>query len=303
MTNPIYTWQQITHFVLGQGSQDIPGLSNLINLARKKGLGAPISYQKTEYQQSDLRILSPIIKWWQYLTNISLVDFGDKANTQAIQSNLMDSVLNNQSLTVYSIFCPSYKKGLGALGYTGITGKHTRQLLQQLIEFIYHSNSLGVSTQGIVYFSDLLLENYPLLQTTSYQDDLQKNYQDFSKIIAVQDPNSYIQVHLLSEIPELKVNIGEEGIVQGPLNVPEEVKNIVLARNKIFYKTTLGWTDAQVETRTEVLARCYAYMGEIFRQVHPKGIMFWVESAYERGKMYCGIHPQPIPIIYPIKYD
>jgi len=64
----------------------------------------------------------------------------------------------------------------------------------------------------------------------------------------------------------------------------------------------LGWEDSLVVDRTKTLARCYSYMGDVFRKKYPDGIMFWVESAYERGKMYSGMNLHyPIPIIYPLK--
>lgn len=298
------TWIETSKLVLNESLVSEDGLSGLITKARQRGIGKPITFQKTEYSENDFQKISVLIKWWNLLNTKTLVEFRDKATNETIQNIIIDTILEKKPLTIYSIFCPSYKKGIGAIGYTGVIGNHTKQLIKEIASFIYQSREIGINTKGLVYFSNLLLENLDLLKNTEYKSDLENNFEFFKHEFKLNDPENLINVELLSGVEVFNSQIGEKGITDGNIAIPDEIYDLVLNRNKIFYKNNLGWNDQQVEVRTKILARSYAFMGSNLNKIFPNGIMFWVESAYERGRMYNGMDQNnPLAIIYPIKND
>jgi len=305
MKNKILSWKELVKYLrIFPSAREIKDISSLITQCRLNGVGAPVSYQKTKYSDRDLKLIKKIIRWWVFLAQKSNEEFRDKYTSREIAKCIIHSIILNKPLIVYSIFCPSYRKGIGAVGYTGVVGDYTQKMIIKYIDFIYGSNQLGMDTRGKVYFSDLLLENYQKLKNTTYEKDLRANYIHFRKLFRERDYKKLISVSLLSRITYFRKNIGKEGIVRGPLNIPPKIFNIVRERNSIFYKKVLGWSEKQVIERTKILARCYSFMGGYFRKKFPYGIMYWVESAYERGKMYHGDNQKlPIPIIYPRKND
>ena len=278
-------------------------LSSLITQARQFGLGRPVSFQKTEYTDSDLNKLKILISWWQLLNKISIPEWRDTLTTRKIQRIICSSLVDNRPLTFYAIFCPSYKKGIGVSGYTGKIGNHTKSYIRKYSNFVTETQKIGFMTNAVAYFSDLLLENFEKLIGTDYKKDLRNNFLSFKKEFSVASKRK-IETRLLSEIDAFKSTIGEQGTLDGKINIPKKFFNIVMERNKVFYLNELGWSVQTVKERTEILARCYSKMGEVFREIYPNGVMFWVESAYERGSMYSGVQQDnPIPIIYPTKNE
>ncbi len=298
----VFNWKEIVELCLSNSSSvSIPGISQLVNAARQRKIGTPISYQKTNYSKFDIDILCKLLKWWKFLNETSSLEFRDKSTSRKIQQTIIDVVLSGYPLLIYSVFCPSYKKGIGEIGYTGSTGNHTKKMVAEMSTFVHTSNEI-IPTQGIVYFSDLLLENYNLLKNTAYHSDLTNNYSDFQQVFKLQDPQGAIETKLLSEIQVFADEIGESGLTADNSPIPADTYRTVYLRNLVFYRENLGWSEDQVATRTKTLAASYAFMGNIFRFLHKSGLMYWTESAYERGPMYNGMDQlNPLPIIYPIK--
>lgn len=277
-------------------------LSSLITYSRQLGLGEPITFQKTSYSQKDLEHLRILLSWWNLVNLISNKEWRDKITARIIQRNAILSLIENKPLEIYSIFCPSYKKGNGEYGYMGVIGNHTKAYIHKLSGFVKLSKELGLSIHATAYFSDLLLENYECIQGTTYKEDLKTNYLSFKREFL--DVGNFVETKLLSSINELSKGIGEKGIRKGVINIPIEIFEKILERNKVFYINGLGWTNSMVKERTDILISSYSLMGLVFRKMYPNGIMFWVESAYERGVMYNGYDQDaPIPTIYPIKDD
>jgi hypothetical protein len=170
-----------------------------------------------------------------------------------------------------------------------------------MAEFVNNSKEFGLKVHATAYFSDLLLESYNRLLGTEYKNDLKSNFLDFKGQFDAAS-NSEVDVKLLSSIPEIALKVGEKGIGTGELTIPTDVFDRIYKRNLVFYETVLGWNTEQVKLRTDILARSYSLMGDVFREMYPNGIMFWTESAYERGVMYSGMNLEdPLPIIYPNK--
>lgn len=306
MKDKIFAWHELVEYlgVFLSSKKQIKDLSSLVTICRLSGIGIPISYQKTKYSKKDISILRKVFRWWSFLAQESNEEFRDQYTTKVLAKALIRSINKKESLIIYSVFCPSYKKGVGAVGYTGILGSHTQKTINKLVNFVYKSNQAGVETKGLVYFSDLLLENYNRLKKTDFKKDLLNNYDQFRKMFFKLDFRKLITVKLLSDVPPFKEYIGGKGIEKGIIDVPAEIINLVKERNNVFYKGILGWSEKQVEERTKILLRCYSFMGDYFRKNLPDGIMYWAESAYERGRIYHGMKQElPIPIIYPKKDD
>ncbi|MCJ7805297.1 hypothetical protein MUP46_01500 [Patescibacteria group bacterium] len=298
----IFTWKEIVELLTGNGhAVSCADMSSLITYSRQRGIGTAISYQKTSYSEEGLKNLKRLVRWWIYLDDFTIPEWRNAIITKKIQKIVVGSLKNNLPLTLYAVFCPSYKKGVGVSGYTGKLGMHTKRYIQKMSEFVLSTEDAGLKVKGTAFFSDLLLENYKRLVGTNYKKDLASNFREFKKDIK-KNSKGKIKSALLSSIMALKRDVGEKGIKTGPLGISGELFNTVFKRNRVFYTNQLGWSEPMVKERTEVLARSYAKLGEYFRKKYPEGIMFWVESAYERGAMYSGNNQQdPIPIIYPKK--
>jgi hypothetical protein len=298
-----FTWAQLMSYVQSDfRALNFRDIASLLTYARQSGIGKAISFQKTSYSNADLIKAKRLIYWWKILNENSAYEWRDKRISEKIQKVLTNSVATNVPFDLFAVFCPSYRTGHGVYGYTGLSGDHTRTLIHEMSKLVKKTNEVGIMVNATAYFSDLLLENYQYLKGTNYKIDLAKNYKDFKTRI-VDESDGLIKVSKLSSRKELRLTIGEAGITCGKLNVPANIYQRVLKRNNTFYKKHLGWNKSQVENRTEILARCYSYMGRFFKRMHPNGIMYWVESAYERGAMYSGLEQQnPLPIIYPKKH-
>lgn len=305
MNTYAFTWHEVvTHTHPELHGIFSPDLSSLITKARQYGIGRALSFQKAQYSDADFSKIHILINWWNFLNSETSHEFRDKETTDKIQDTILYLVTHDYPLSVYAVYCPSYKTGDGVSGYNGAIGTYTQRMIRRMSDFVYGSQTAGIKTLGIAYFSDLLLENYEALRGTSYKTDLTENYEDFRSTFARYDPHKIIATTLLSNIPSLKNRIGEKGITDGDIPVPLSVMNVVLKRNEVFYKNVLGWEDEEIRLRTETLGRCYSCMGDTFRQLYNHGIMFWTESAYERGRMYSGMRQNnPLPIIYPPKID
>jgi hypothetical protein len=285
-------------------SSQMSELSSLVTMAKKYGIGNPVTFQKTVYTDDDISKIEKLFSWWKFLFSNSMIEYRDRHSLSSIQKVLCSCVSKNVKLTIYAVYCPSYKKGLGEVGYTGVVGKHTNKLIREMVNFVYNSKGSGIDTCGEAFFSDLLLENFDKLKGTQYKEDLMLNYEDFKKIFRDNDQEGLISVKLLSEVGDLRSGLGEVGIQSSLKVVPDDIFELVNKRNEVFYMVNLGWTKDVVLMRSRVLSSSYAYMGREFRTLYPNGLMFWTESAYERGRLYHGLDvANPLPIIYPPKSE
>ena len=297
------TWQQLVFLVspdlLPMKLKDI---SSVVTFSRLNGIGRPLTYQKTIYDERDLKTLRTIFEWWVIINKFAIPEYRNSETTESLVKRVCTAILQSKKLAVYAVFCPSYKTGKGAYGYTGIIGNHTKKYIKKFCNFISESKKAGLQIHAVAYFSDLLLENFERLRGTNYKKDLKKNFKSFLEEFGKLQQHGEIEVKKLSGISEAKSQIGEKGITQGELGIHERLFSRVYKRNIAFYHHELGWTKGMVKKRTEILARSYSCLGQILKMKHPNGVMVFVESAYERGDMFSGdSNTDPIPIIYPRK--
>lgn len=302
MCNRVFTWQQLAASIFTPeevASQKC--LSSLITYCRSLGLGEAISFQKTSFNEIEISKIQKAMKWWQLVNRISNAEFRDEDTCVVLQKNIIHQIINDQPVLFYAVYCPSYKKGINSYGYTGKVGQHTKRSIKIFSNFVIETEKIGIKTDAVAYFSNLILENYDKLIGTSFKDDLASNYTNFQLEFASCSQGK-IKTALLSSLESIRRTIGEKGLRKGEIGVPHSIYRSVFNRNKVFYTDKLGWTADMVKERTDVLFRSYAMMGKIFHTLYPYGIMFWTENAYERGAMYQGVSKKCIvPIIYPKK--
>lgn len=293
----IINWKTAVNIVMGNDTYvSQKNLSSLVTYARKFGIGKEITFQKTEYQDIDLDNLKKLIRWWCYLNKVTYQELRDNITSFKIQKIISKAIANNNKIILYAIFCPSYIKGEGEIGYTGKTGENTKKKILNLERFVSKSINLGLKVSVNVYFSDIMLENYEKLKGTDYRVKLNKNFDDFKSYFSSNKFNFY----KLSDFKQLNKSIGETGILSGKLHISKKIYIKLLNRNRVFYKNILGWKEKEITKRTKILIRSYQLLGLYFRKKYPEAIMYWVESSHERGIMYSiPILNNPIPIIYP----
>ncbi|MFA5173090.1 MAG: hypothetical protein WC435_01645 [Candidatus Paceibacterota bacterium] len=297
----IFSWKEI---VVRNLSKDCLSYnkdwSSVITYARQFGIGKYFSFQKTEYSKDDLNNISKILNLWVFLGLFSNIEFRNKDTTKELLKYFILSIKNDEPIKIYGIFCPSYKEGKGKIGYKGCLGQKTEYSIGLMCNFINNLNKLGIKTDAYAYFSDLLLENYEKLIGTNYKKDIKNNFLEFKN--KFKDFSILIHVKKLSDIRKLKYILGEKGFCSKKSNQYGKLFKIIQQRNSVFYKNKLGWNDKDVLERTKILLDSYDVIGKLFKKKFPNGIMFWTESAYERGIMYnTSLKKNIIPIIYPKK--
>lgn len=301
MKETVLTWKECYSVIRQDLVSDSKDVSVLINMSRQNGIGVPVSFQKTRYNENDLKKLTIIVNWWAYLNENSNVEWRDGKTTKLILDRVIKSVLTGKQIVIFAIFCPSYKVGENVFGYEMVIGSHSKKLIRSFSDFIINSEKCGINIKGMVYFSDIMLENFPKLKGTSYREDLESCYKSFGEEFERICPGKIV-INKLSSVEECSNEIGEEGINTG-LNIDKKIFGRILLRNAVFYKEKMKWDDDSIYKRTVDLVCGYLKLSDIFSKKFPDGIMYWVESAYERGLVYGVNEDSIIPIIFPKKNE
>lgn len=292
-----FTSRQLLNYY-NESSLSLKGLSSLITLGKKYGLGKPVTYQITSYTDEELMLLKKAIDWWKLINEYSNNEWRTKEIETVLQEKIFESLKNGTEISYYGIFCPSYKKDKNSIGYTGKVGDFTKKMAASFSSLIEKTSSLGIKSSGNVYFCNLVLENYQKLITRdkNYRNDLESNFNDFSNLFI--KPN--IKVIKMSDIRELNSLLGESGPHE-LFKTKEEIANRIYLRNRIFYLEQLAWNDNQIRDRTDTLISAYLIMSRFFKKTLPDAIMVWCESSFERGLVYQTNPSEFIPVIYPKK--
>jgi hypothetical protein len=298
----VLTWKQLLDIIMPGLSHPPKNISGLITRAKNKGIGKQITVQKTEYSDSDLKKMNKLMRWWVFLDSFSNSDCRIDLTAQAIQDRVIDSVNDNKPITIFSVFCPSYKMGIGVYGYNGTIGERTRYFINAVSEFVLKSEEIGIMIDAHVYFSDLILENLDKLKGhDGYKNDLKNNYLAFCEEFSCRSSGK-IKTYLLSDVPECRQEIGELGVISN-IHLPNNISRQILDRNTVFYRSRLGWSDQQIKERTDIIIGSYIQLAKIFKSKIPEGIILWTESALERGLIYESLTQYYFPVIYPRSPD
>jgi hypothetical protein len=269
-----------------------PEISSLIELLRRGGIGHSLSRQKFELTEAEQETIHRAILLWTHLNPLIEITAMNKGSLRNLLQQLATSILGNTAIAVVSIFCPSYKLGSGAIGYNDSIGSTTKSNIARLCQIEALFFDYGIACAITIYFSDLLLENYPLLLGTAYREDLAQNYQD---LVCSTSP---WKVQLLSALGGLVTSVGEQGATSPQPTINPDAFAIVLDRNKAFYQDKLGWSETQTTQRTRDLALNYPYLADEINAAHPTGLYYWSESAWERSLLMPNL---ALPIVFPHK--
>jgi len=242
-----------------------------------------------EYTNFNLKIM----EWFNKVHKIEIIGWRNKKVTQKI----CDILLNNTEIEFYSLFCPSYKKGIGEVGFriddVGDTTKNGIEKLKKLNDI---TNECGFKTKKPkAIFFDVALEQ---ANKTKYMiEDLKLNIENFKKYIT---PD--IEYAKLSDIfPEIVDIIGYEGVIIDPLPVNDEIFYRVLERGRKFYEL-FGWTEEQIIHRTKIIVSSESIIGSMIRHRNPNSIMLYTPTMLERAQIYSGKKQEdPLAIIIPKK--
>lgn len=242
--------------------------------------------------------LERIFRWFRFLQSKEIVGWRPKAMTKKIVGLLKNNSPKNK-LTLYTLFCPSYKKGKGAFGFrTDDVGKTTLAGIENLKNFHKQTKELGFEIENpLAIFFDLAVEEYDRVMSNNALGDIEENIKNFKHRLP-----SHFRFIKLSDYGILKREIGYQGIQLNKLPIPEKTLERIIERGHKFYKH-FGWTVEQVRERSLTIACSEALVGEFLRQEFPRGIMIYTPTMLERGAVYSGMkfNSDPLPIIFPKK--
>lgn len=240
-----------------------------------------------------------ILDWFSYIQTIETVGWRPKLVTQKL-ARIVSNASKQKPIEFYALFCPSYKKGVGAHGFrTDDVGNTSLRGIKILKEVVEKTRSMGISCEmPKAIFFDIAIEQPE--KTIREIPDLKINIENFKKHI----PKG-MNFKLLSELfPLLFDTIGYQGIKIIPLPVSKNIMNRVIERGSKFYKL-FGWTKKQIKERSEIIASSEALVGNTLRYAMPDSIMIYTATMLERAQIYSGqkFETDPLPIIFPEHYD
>jgi len=258
----------------------------------------------SKMQYDDLKIVAEtvgknkkVLDWFSYLQSIEIIGWRPKLVTQKLARILANSDKKNP-IEFYALFCPSYKKGNGVHGFrTDDVGNTSQWGVKSLHDISQKTKELGFyCKKPRAIFFDVAVEQPE--KTIAEIKDLKINIENLRKYI----PDN-MSFELLSEIfPFLFDVIGYKGIKINPLPISQKTFERIIERGKKFYKL-FGWTNKQIEERSEVIASSEALVGNTIRYLLPNSIMTYTPTMLERAQVYSGhkFESDPLPIIFPKK--
>lgn len=241
------------------------------------------------YTDFDLKIMT----WFRFIQNYEIIGWRNKLVTKKICNILK----KGQKLHFYSLFCPSYLKGNGAVGFRkDDVGNTTKNGILKLKEIVDETRKIGfLCDNPEAIFFDLALEQPD--KTTKMIDDLYINIENFKKYIP-KDMEFYM---LSQKFPELKDIIGYFGIELSPLPVDDIILNRIIERGSKFYEL-FGWNKEMIIKRSKTIASSEAIVGTFIRYRMADAIMVYTPTMLERAQIYSGKKQNdPLPIIIPKK--
>lgn len=234
-----------------------------------------------------------ILKWFRYLQSFEVTGWRNKLVTKKICQIL----LSGKSIQFYSLFCPSYLKGKGAVGFRiDDVGNTTKNGINKLREITNVTANMGFECNlPEAIFFDIALEQPE--KTVDMLKDLEKNIVNFKNCI----PKDMKFCLLSEKYPELMDIVGYRGIIVDPLPVSELIFNRIVERGAKFYEL-FGWNMEEIKQRSKVIASSEAIVGVFLRNNMKNSIMVYTPTMLERAQVYSGQHQgEPLAIIIPRK--
>lgn len=242
-----------------------------------------------------------IFDWFRFLQKFEIVGWRPKPITRQI-IKILSANSETHPVLFYALFCPSYRKGVGAFGFrTDDVGNTTKSGIKNLLKIWRETEKLGFCCQRpLAIFFDIAIEQADKVLAKRGLEDLEKNIINLNNCLA--KDIKFTRLSMLSS--SLFKKIGYKGAARDPLPIPDSTFNRIVGRGKKFYQL-FGWTDKEVIERSRVIATSEALVGEYLKKAYPRGIMVYTPTMLERGAVYSGMHfsTDPLPIIFPKKED
>lgn len=238
--------------------------------------------------------------YWKNLILSEAEGFRDAMGRRTFQKLLKDILETKGTINYFGILCPSYKKGIRALGFAQEPGNTTYRAFSNLNTMIVNTQSLGIKCDAKMLFADISVENYDQLSD--------KDWKDFDRIIWL---NSIIaKAHNVSFVTltqfaiELSSIVGRSGRIVdiNKLNVSQKAFRRSLWRDRQFYPKNLGWTIEEADLRTITHAHSYCWQAEFIRKKLKNPVMIYSAYDYEKAGLYNGKNGDLLPaVIFPLK--
>lgn len=240
-----------------------------------------------------------IFDWFRFLQKFEIVGWRPKPITRQIVK-ILSANSKTHPILLYALFCPSYKKGVGAFGFrTDDVGATTKAGIENLTRVWKKTKELGFHCEKpFAIFFDVAIEQADKVLTAGGLGDLEINIRNLKRYLL---PG--VEFSKLSSLDRnLFETIRYKGIVFDPLPIPQEIFQRIVERGKKFYQL-FGWSDEDVVKRSKIVATSEALVGEYLKKTYPRGIMIYTPTMLERGAVYSGMNfeTDPLPIIFPQK--
>ena len=265
-------------------------------LAVELGVGKKISRQKVSLTNKESGALLKSNNFSKLLLRLHNYGSLTKFQQKDLERYIYQVGFGLQPMNIVSIFCPSYKRGTGEVGYNSEIGPRTRANIKILSYIKEICQKYNIPCTITIYFSDLLLENYSKLITVDYKSQLNNNYNDL-----VLKVSSIATVRKLSELGDLASSISTNaGNCLPIIDIDEKDQQLLIARNRITYQTIFGWSEREVRKRTTELINAYPYLAKAINYYHPNAMYYWSETAIERVRLMPNL---AIPLFMPKKVN
>lgn len=244
--------------------------------------------------------LTKAILFVQYLLDNEASGFHTKANYQTLFEILKVTISKNEIINLFGILCPSYKKGIGAVGFAQKPGNTTHRAFHNLLQTNHNLTKLGISSQMVMFYSDISLENCDRFNTNDW-GDLENNIK-LDYLIAKKYSIKYERLTHFSETLFNEVGYSGKIVDTEKLPISQKALERAMWRDRQFYPRMFGWSIKDAELRSICHAHSYYWQGKIIRENLKNPIMVYSAYDYEKGALYNGREDNLPPyVIYPIK--
>lgn len=238
--------------------------------------------------------------FWKNLVLSEADGFRDVMGRKTFHELLLRIFRDNEAITYFGILCPSYKKGIGAVGFAKEPGNTTYRAFSNLARMVSNTQLLGIRCEAAMFFADISVENFDKL--------LQRDWDDLEKIIWLDSviAKAYeINFDRLSHyFPKLGQIVGREGRKANlnKLDVNPKAIKRSLWRDRWFYPDNFGWSIKEAEKRTVIHAHSYFWQGKFIRETFKNPVMIYSAYDYEKAGLYNGKNGNLLPcVVFPKK--
>ena len=230
------------------------------------------------------------LKYWLSLIYDEIEEFRSEFSNRAFHSILYDAIANKNKINYITVICPSYKKGIGSVGFKKEPGNTTYIAFKNIKKIYENTIELGIPADFRTYFYDLAVEKADKLSEQDWKDfDL--NILLDKTIARALD----ISCESMSEaFPVLEKQIGKYGmfIPKEKLlkTIPISIESLerVINESKVFYMETFGWTEEDALKRALCQSHAYGLESMAIRRHFKNPVILYSAYSYERMSLYTG---------------